>query len=397
MHPAADIASASPHRRPWLPTSLGVTSLLVGLIAWRLAGPATPPSPEPSSDASASWPADPEITRSLQNYLDAPGRGGAPGGFQRGIALGLYSQNLHYDYGHLIDEIADHEADTISLFFNMYQDNRTSTEMAPLTELKDQEAMLLRAARQAHEHELKVLAFPLVLLTNAGPREWRGNLEPEDLDAWFESYGDHIVRLARACEAEGIEALCVGSEFSSLEEYEDHWRTLIGRVREVYSGTIFYSSNWDHYREVPFWDAVDRIGLSGYYELTKSKDPTRDQLTEEWTAIRKHILDWKSEIAPDTPLVFTEIGYANLDGTNIYPWDYTMEGPADPREQALCYEAFIRSWSGEPELGGVYFYNWFGVDSVEDTGYSPRGKPAAHLIKLWYETLGSYDPPPNGY
>jgi len=401
MNTATNFSSVSPHRRPWLPTSLGVTALLVALIAWRLASPPPPPSEPNAAALSTAWPSDPAIMNSLSGFLEEQATAGdfsreAPD-FHRGIALGLYSQNLHYDYGHLIEEIAEHEADSVSLFFNMYQDNRTSTKMAPLTELADQEAMLIRAARQAHDHGLKVLAFPLVLLTNAGPREWRGNLEPEDLDAWFESYGEHILRLARACEAEGIEALCIGSEFSSLEKHEDHWRALIEKVREVYSGTIFYSSNWDHYRKVPFWDAVDRIGLSGYYELTKSKEPALGDLTKAWSEVRKNILNWKKEVAPDTPLVFTEIGYANLDGTNVYPWDYTMEGPPDPREQALCYEAFIRTWTGEPGFGGVYFYNWFGIDSIEDTGYSPRGKPAAHLIRLWYEAFKSPAPPLSGH
>lgn len=400
MTSTTSIPSPTTHRRPWLPTSLGVTALLVALIAWRLAAPPPPPTEPGKAAPSAAWPTDPAIMKSLTGFLEDRAAAGdlRPGDdFHRGIALGLYSQDLHYDYGPLIAEIADHGADTVSLFFNMYQDNVASTEMAPLTQLDDQEAMLGRAAAAAHKHGLKVLAFPLVLLTHAGEREWRGSLEPENLDEWFENYTAHFVRLARACEAEGVEALCVGSEFSSLEEHEAHWRDLIAAVREVYSGEVLYSSNWDHYEEVPFWDAVDRIGLSGYYELTESKEPTLEALTQKWTSIREELLAWKREAAPETPLVFTEIGYANLDGTNVYPWDYTMEGPPDPREQALCYEAFIRAWTGEAELGGVYFYNWFGVDSVDDTGYSPRGKPAAHVIRLWYETLDSPETPLTGH
>ena len=74
----------------------------------------------------------------------------------------------------------------------------------------------------------------------------------------------------------------------------------------------------------------------------------------------------------------------NQDGANIHPWDYTGSAEPDPAEQALCYESFIRVWHGRPGFAGVFFYNWFGFDTLEDTGYSPRGKPAAQVIRAWY-------------
>lgn len=401
MNTTAAPRSLPGHRRPWLPTSLGAAGLLMLLIAASFRNPA----PEPAETVeppltSAVGPADEASTRSLREFLvanaaaleGAPPTAGKP--FQRGIALGLYSQSPDYDYSGLIDEIADHGANRVSLFFNMYQDRRASTKIEPLLRAEDQEAMLARAAAHAHERGLEVTVFPLVLLKQAGTREWRGNIDPEDLGRWFESYGGHIERLARLCETQGIEGLCIGSEFSSLEQHDARWRALIARARSVYSGEIIYSANWDHYEAVPFWDAVDRIGLSGYYELTKSKEPTLEELTRAWTGIRDRILGWRARAGLAPPILFTEIGYANLDGTNIYPWDYTMKGDADPGEQALCYEAFIRAWDGQPGFSGVFFYNWFGLGTREDTGYSPRGKPAARLIRTWYADLASRGEPP---
>lgn len=398
MSSVAEVPASPTRRRPWWPTSLGFATLVVTLIAWRMLSPLSG-GVEPRA-AAAPWPQDEPIAASLRSFLGdgspAASPPPAPAGFHRGIALGLYSQSLDYDYGHLIDEIADHRADWISLFFNMYQEDRSSTAMNPPTRLEDQEALILRAAAHAHRRGLRVMAFPLVLLRKAGPREWRGNIEPANLDDWFANYTAHLIRLARACESAGVEALCVGSEFSSLEQHADHWRRLIASVREAYSGTVLYSANWDHYDEVHFWDAVDAVGLSGYYELTRTNDPALGELTAAWGNIRDEILAWRGSAAPDRPILFTEIGYANLDGTNVYPWNYTMKGAPDPREQALCYEAFIRSWAGRPEFGGVYFYNWFGTDSPDDTGYSPRGKPASHLIRVWYEALARENPRGSG-
>ena len=172
-----------------------------------------------------------------------------------------------------------------------------------------------------------------------------------------------------------------------MEKETGRWRRLIAEVRRVYHGRLLYSANWDHYQRVEFWDALDLIGLSGYYELTRTPEPTFEQLAERWSRVRDKILGWRRERGLDRPIVFTEIGYANRDGANMAPWDYSRTGPPDPEEQALCYNAFIQAWHGVPELRGVYFYNWFGYDTIEDTGYSPRGKPAAKLIDVWYRHL----------
>lgn len=389
------------YRRPWAPPT-ALLSLFALLGAFLFLKQPAIPEDEPRSRTTEVWPIDPEITASLEQFLEATGPAGSTAGeglaaragrswdgsFRRGIALGLHSKDLRYDYLELLREIRDYDAGWVSLFFNMFQENGTSVAMNPPTRLKDQEEIIARAARHAHSLGLKVICFPVVLLSDPAGDEWRGNIKPKDMGRWFKNYGAHIERLARLSEAEGIEALSVGSEFSSLEKEADRWRDLIGNVREIYSGEVIYSSNWDHYRYVPFWEEVDAIGLSGYYELTRSREPALGELVEAWTEVRDEILEWRdNEARLDEPIIFTEIGYANIDGTNIYPWDYTMKADPDPAEQALCYEAFIRVWDGQEALRGAFFYNWFGIDSIEDTGYSPRGKPAAHLLKTWYSHL----------
>jgi hypothetical protein len=381
MAPRDSPFAAPARRRPWPPPAvvalaLGAVVLAIALVRFQR-GRSVEPLP-----AAERWSVDPEAARALEAFLAAAPP--APPGFMRGIALGLHSKDVEYDYGHLIDEIADHRAGWISLFFNMYQQNAESVEIAPATRSIDQERMLRRATAQARARGLKVMLFPIVLLSEAGERDWRGNLRPRRLDRWFANYGAHVERLARLAEEIEIDALCVGSEFSSLEGEADRWRALIARVRERFGGKVLYSANWDHFDLVPFWDAVDYIGLSGYYELTDTNEPTPAALVAAWSAARDDILDWRRRAGLAAPILFTEIGYANQDGTNVRPWDYTADAPPDPAEQAMGHEAFIRAWHGREELAGVFFYNWFGFDSPEDTGYSPRGKPAAQLIRVWF-------------
>lgn len=391
-------------------SALALTGLLALIAGLTFLRPFSQSPKEKTVHGSAAWPVDEEAAQSLRDFLQsAPAvalpppavasksqglesEAGAP--FKAGIALGLFSRSVDYDYGELIDEIGEHHAGWVALFYNMYQRNGKSSSMKPLTRIRDQERIIRRSAEQAHRRGLKVLSFPVVLLRRPREDEWRGNLDPRNVDRWFRNYGEHIVRLARLAEELKIEAFCVGSELSSLELHGNRWRDLIAQVRQVYSGEVIYSANWDHYQRMPFWNSVDAIGLSGYFELSRSTDPSLEVLTKEWTRLRKTILAWSAREQGSKPIVFTEIGYSNQDGTNMYPWDYAREAPPDPREQAMCYEAFIRAWHGQPGFGGAFFYNWFGFDSLTDTGYSPRGKPAAELIKIWYGGLeqDSQDP-----
>jgi hypothetical protein len=83
-------------------------------------------------------------------------------------------------------------------------------------------------------------------------------------------------------------------------------------------------------------------------------------------------------------VVLTEVGYGSIDGANRRPWDHTATGPVDLAEQRDCYAAFCATAGRAPRLAGVYFWNWFGVGGPNDRGYTPRGKPAAHVLAGYF-------------
>lgn len=307
--------------------------------------------------------------------------------FDRGIALGLHSEDWTYDYGMLIGEIAAHNANWISLAFVLHQENGESAEMESRFGFDRQKLILEAATRRSRARQLDVLFFPIVLLKSPREGEWRGNLTPASTDAWFRNYRRQILQYAEEAERLGAAAFCIGSEFSSLEHHHERWSELIRDVRAIFSGRLLYSANWDHYDQVPFWSELDAIGISGYFELTQTPDPGLAELTAAWNIRRDRLLAWRERAQLAQPIVFTEIGYANMDGTNMFPWKHRQPAAApDPEEQALCYAAFIRAWQDAEPLRGVFFYDWFGYDTLDDRGYSPRGKPAAGVIRDFYET-----------
>lgn len=313
----------------------------------------------------------------------------------RGIALGLHGWEDDFDYCPMLDEIAAHHANWVALHVSFEQLTATSTTLLYPRGRDWMYDTLATVTSEAHARRLSVMWFPIVLLSDPGEGEWRGKLAPASVDDWFDNYGEQLTSLAHHAKVHQVEAFSIGSEFASLEKYENHWRALIEQLREAYRGQLLYSANWDHYRKLPFWDAVDIIAISGYYELVdfEAPSPTLEQLEASWRRERHEIKRWLREHPEGTKFIFSEIGYPNLTTGARYPWDYTRTADPSPVLQERCYRAFINVWRGDDALDGVFFYDWFydpatyGEYPALDPGYSPRGKPAAETLAHWYRPL----------
>jgi len=242
-------------------------------------------------------------------------------------------------------------------------------------------------ARAARERGLAVALIPYLNLRDGGPHDWRGNIRPSDWTAWFASYERFLAGWVELARLENIPILGVGAELVTSESHEPEWQALIKRVRARYQGRILYSCNWDHYRETPFLGSLDLVGLSGYYSLPYDAPLTELAITELWLEVRTELLAWQKEI--DRPFLFTEIGYPSIKGAARDPWNYTKEGPPDVEGQARGLAAFSRAWHGQPELGGVFFWNWSPFrGGMLDRSYSIKEKPAAGVVRRWF--LGSH-------
>jgi hypothetical protein len=245
------------------------------------------------------------------------------------------------------------------------------------------DATVIRVIRAARSRGLRVLLYPILRLEYAAtPLEWRGTLEPSDRAAWWRSYGQFMIRMAKLGRDHHAASLAIGSELGNMDGERERWAALIARVRRIFRGTLVYSTNWDRLEGTRIWDLVDLVGLSAYFELTSEPDPSVERLVAAWTSIRTRLKPHIARIGK--PLVLTEVGYHSQDGTAARPWDEALHKAVDLEEQRRCYAAFIRTWDGAEELQGVYFWNWYGWGGPKSREYTPRGKPAAREICLWY-------------
>lgn len=239
------------------------------------------------------------------------------------------------------------------------------------------DAEIVWAIRSAKAHGLRVVLKPVV---NVADGTWRAHIGFFDWDVphepswteWFASYSAFILHAARLAEREGCDMLCIGCEMVRADGQEQHWRALIARVREVYSGLLTY--NCDKYQEdhVAWWDAVDVVSSSGYYPI----DAWETQLDR----IEKVVT------ASGQPFLFMEAGCPSRTGSAALPNDWALPGAPSEREQADYYRAMVDACRARPWVGGLMLWDWPAeLYAPEEAGrnddYCPYGKQAGEYIR----------------
>ncbi len=307
--------------------------------------------------------------------------------FRKGVALGMFYFEPDDDaqrtyYSARLDEIAALGATDVSLVVRWHQRDVRADTIAPTPALTPSDEVLGAVITGARARGLRVLLMPILHIEQRGPGLWRGALAPERPDAWWDSYTRFISHYAALGAQHKVEALSVGSELASLEHERARWLALIKRARARFDGTLTYSANWDHFEEVSFWDALDVAGISAYHELSHAPDPDLDALRAGWRPFLARVRAWSAQLG--RPYWLTEIGYPSHSLAASRPWDYNAQAPIDHDLQARCYRAMFDVWDAEPELGGLYLWNWFDLGGPEDAGYTARGKRAQALVRGWY-------------
>lgn len=306
---------------------------------------------------------------------------------EKGMALGLFSQDPEFRYDELLEEVKALGATHVALSWVWWQQDVRATEIRLVPGWSATRAQVEASLVKAKALGLHVTLFPIIRLIEAKPSEWRGRIQPADEDAWWASYEAFVLETAQIATRSGAERLSVGSELLSRERQRARWLRVIDRVRvEAPNLELMYSANWDHYEYVSFWDAVDVVGLTAYWELTKDLEADVAKLRAGWRGWKEPLERWVQAVG--RPVVFTEVGYPSLDGGAAWPWDETRKAAVDQEEQRRAYQAFVEVWGGSQILRGVYFWNWFGFGGPEDTGYTPRKKPASRVVQDWYREVG---------
>jgi hypothetical protein len=179
--------------------------------------------------------------------------------------------------------------------------------------------------------------------------------------------------------------MVVGSELVSSETKVAEWTDTIRDVRGIFHGQLTYSSNWDHFASVKFWDQLDMIGMNSYWKLGDNASVTTDQIVTNWTSPKygnqKEVLNFAAQ--QHRPVMFLEAGWCSLANAASASWDYTQDTePIDLDLQKRLYQGFFDAWYGNPSLAGFMMWNWSpGDGGPTDRGYTCKNKPAEQVLR----------------
>ncbi|HXI13430.1 MAG TPA: hypothetical protein VNM92_12430 [Thermoanaerobaculia bacterium] len=238
---------------------------------------------------------------------------------------------------------------------------------------------------QAHQLGLRVLLKPHLWLR---PPDWPGSIDhatEAEWALWFAEYGKFILHYARLAESMQVEMLSIGNELTKSTSHEQPWRDLIAQIRAAYRGKLTYGANMNEVFDVPFWDAVDVIGVSAYFPLNARKNPTTDEIAIGWTPIVARL----SRLSRRTnrPVLFTELGYTSRDYATAEPWK-EEGGELNLQLQAEAYQAFFQAVWPQPWFAGVYFWKWeshLNHSTSTDVSFAIEHKPAEAVVRKHFD------------
>ena len=220
---------------------------------------------------------------------------------------------------------------------------------------------LVRPIHEAHARGFSILIKPHLAYWGS-PFSWRGEIafaETSQRERFFQDYANWILRLAELTTA--ADAFVVGTELDRMLD-ETRWRQLIEDVRECTAARLTYAANWTDYQRVPFWDALDAIGVQAYFPLTEREEaPSEAELLASW----QRVLAPMRELAEQTgkPIVFTELGYDQSVYAAKEPWRGGHRGTVDEQGRALqmqCYQVALQVLHQEQEwVRGAFLWKWF--------------------------------------
>lgn len=251
-------------------------------------------------------------------------------------------------------------------------------------------------ARQADSLEMHLVIKPQIWIRGGWSAEVGFAVE-EDWDTWEARYREFAIFYARLSAELDTPFFVVGTELArAAREREAFWRALIAEIRTVYDGDLTYAANWyDDAEHVPFWDALDLVGVQAYYPLSEADAPSLATLRAGWQPHEATLRALHERTGK--PILFTELGYRDIDHAAARPWEWPSTARAllpdalKPKHQAnqalqaRLYTAFFQEVWPEPWLAGALLWKFHPPsDRARVGGFTPQSKPAEAVIRTHF-------------
>lgn len=218
---------------------------------------------------------------------------------------------------------------------------------------------LRRPIESAHRLGMKVMIKPHLGYWGSG-FSWRGEIEFEHEQHWqtfFDQYSQWILKLAEV--TFDVDLFIVGTELDRTVQHQKPWRVLIENLRSRHDFPLSYASNWSDFHNVPFWDALDVIGIQAYFPLVEETQPaTVEAIEAGWKRIAAQLRGFAE--TTQRPILFTELGYNRSHQAAYRPWDDHSDGPEAEPLQLSCLRGALDVLQREDSgVIGSFLWKWF--------------------------------------
>ncbi len=234
-----------------------------------------------------------------------------------------------------------------------------------------------------------------------GEKPIQGNSVGQTEHQWFDSYTAFAVHYAQISQKHHLPYFIFGNDLVNITTDTDttgkgsygasgapgeqlqcqgrrdcQWRHMVNAIKSQsytdyqgqkqtgggYQGKLIYGASWGsvdaapvEFEHITWWDAVDFIGVSGYFPLTKAAaDPPVKTLIDAWHGKQDDLdLAGQGDIIGRLnavvqkykhPLLFTEAGYESAPGSNNAPSTTDQTAP-DILEQGNDMKALLQAFT----------------------------------------------------
>jgi len=253
----------------------------------------------------------------------------------------------------------------------------------------DYKKNLTKVTENAHKSGLKTMLKPHIFVEGVG---WAGtlNYNAKNWAIWEANFERKILDFAQFAADNKIEIFCIGVELkSAAARNPEFFRALIKKVRVVYKGKLTYAANWDNYTNVKFWDALDFIGIDGYFPISTKKTPSIEDLKRGWNRVLPKLEAFSNKTKKK--IIFTEFGYRSCDYSIGKQWEIEKNKaiPINNTNQINGYTVFFEQVYTSKFIAGGFLWKWFGnekdLELLPKNNYTPQHKPVEQIIKKWYK------------
>lgn len=247
---------------------------------------------------------------------------------------------------------------------------------------------VLQYAKMLQKEHISIMVKPQIWVWQGA---FTGNIAMKTEENWKvleNSYTEFIMTYAIAAEKLKATIFCIGTELEQfVQQRPQYWQQLIKKIKTVYKGKLTYAANWDEYKRVPFWDALDYIGVDAYFPLSNQKTPSLQDLEIGWKPHKTEMMKLQKQIQKQ--VLFTEYGYRSVDFSGKQPWDASgVEGAVNLEAQINGLRAIHNQFWKEEWFAGGFIWKWFHahekVGGTNNNRFTPQNKPAEKVLKELY-------------